>query len=186
MNVSLRLPRMTRDQFLDWAARQEAPYEFDGFEPVAMTGGTRRHGLICVNLLLAIRTRLGEGPFQVLLEAGLATVGNAVRYPDVCILRAGGDLNDRVMPGVVTVFEVVSSSSGRIDRTLKLREYHAVPSIQRYVIVETSGPDLSVFARPAGGGDWVATATLASESLALPEVGIDLPVSEIFAGVTFD
>ena len=40
MNVLLRTPVMTRDEFLDWVERQEAPDEFDGFAPVPMTGAT--------------------------------------------------------------------------------------------------------------------------------------------------
>ena len=40
MNVTLRTPKMMREQFLDWVERQEAPYEFDGFEPVAMNAST--------------------------------------------------------------------------------------------------------------------------------------------------
>ena len=110
MNVRLRVPSMTRDQFLHWAVQQEAPYEFDGFEPVPMTGGTRRHGRICVNLLTAIQARLHDGPFEVLMEAGVATVGDAVRYPDIAIMLAGGDPNDRLMPDVI----VVSKLSARI------------------------------------------------------------------------
>lgn len=39
MNVALRRP-MSLDDFLDWEERQELRYEFDGFQPVAMTGGT--------------------------------------------------------------------------------------------------------------------------------------------------
>ena len=34
---------MTRDQFFDWAQQQDARYEFDGFQPVAVTGGTVDH-----------------------------------------------------------------------------------------------------------------------------------------------
>jgi hypothetical protein len=40
MNVAVRIPRMTREAFFDWAEAQDAPYEFDGFQPVAMNGGT--------------------------------------------------------------------------------------------------------------------------------------------------
>jgi hypothetical protein len=40
MNVALRKP-MTLEQFLAWEERQELRYEFDGFGPVAMAGGTR-------------------------------------------------------------------------------------------------------------------------------------------------
>lgn len=38
---------MTQDQFLDWVQAQEGRYEFDGFQPVAMTGGTINHSRTC-------------------------------------------------------------------------------------------------------------------------------------------
>ena len=34
---------MTVDEFLAWERRQELKYEFDGFQPVAMTGGSLNH-----------------------------------------------------------------------------------------------------------------------------------------------
>ncbi len=40
MSIAFHLPHMTREEFLDWAEAQEERYEFDGFQPVAMTGGT--------------------------------------------------------------------------------------------------------------------------------------------------
>lgn len=39
MNVALRKP-MALPEFLAWEERQELRYEFDGVQPVAMTGGT--------------------------------------------------------------------------------------------------------------------------------------------------
>ena len=39
MTVALRKP-ITLAEFLAWEERQPARYEFDGFGPVAMTGGT--------------------------------------------------------------------------------------------------------------------------------------------------
>jgi hypothetical protein len=41
MSIAQRRP-MTVDEFLAWERRQELRYEFDGFAPVAMTGGTTR------------------------------------------------------------------------------------------------------------------------------------------------
>jgi len=38
--MSAVLQPMTVDEFLAWEQRQEGRYEFDGFRPVAMTGGT--------------------------------------------------------------------------------------------------------------------------------------------------
>ena len=45
MNLALQKP-MTLAEFLAWEERQELRYEFDGFGPVAMTGGTLEHEAI--------------------------------------------------------------------------------------------------------------------------------------------
>jgi hypothetical protein len=38
MNLALRKP-MTMPEFLEWESCQEFRYEFDGFQPIAITGG---------------------------------------------------------------------------------------------------------------------------------------------------
>ena len=63
MNVALRVP-MTLAEFLDWEDRQELRYEFDGLQPIAMTGGTRAHAAIQGNLAVALKTRLRGKPGQ--------------------------------------------------------------------------------------------------------------------------
>ena len=55
MSTALREPRMARVEFLDWAAAQDQQYEFDGFQPVAMTGDTRTHSQIAQNIYSALR-----------------------------------------------------------------------------------------------------------------------------------
>jgi Uma2 family endonuclease len=185
MNVSLRIPSMTREQFLDWVERQEAPFEFDGFEPIPMTGGTRNHSQLCSNILFELRKRLEGSSVAVLPEAGVATIGNAVRYPDVLITNVPGPGTDRVMPGVVAVFEVLSESTARTDHQTKLREYSSVASIKRYVIVDNLGPDLLVYARAEVGQPWTVQALTTGDTLHIPEVGIDVPVDDVFRGIKF-
>ncbi len=184
MNIALRQPRMTREQFLDWAQAQEPRYEFDGFQPVAMTGGSRNHSRTCQNIFFALRTRLRGSDCDVLgSNAGLPTVGKAVRYPDALITCAKFPGTARLIPGVVVVFEVVSPISGRTDRIDKLREYRAVPCIQRYVILEHLSAALTVFSRTEGTTDWTAVALTADDTLNMPEIGIAVPVKEFYEGV---
>ena len=45
MNVALR-QRMSLAEFLAWEERQELRYEFDGFQPYAMVGGTAAHAIV--------------------------------------------------------------------------------------------------------------------------------------------
>ncbi len=177
---------MTRAEFFDWADAREGRYEFDGVQPVAMVGGTRNNGRIARNISMALQTRLRGGPCEVLgQDAGVATVGEAVRYPDALVTCAAGPGTDRVIPGVVVVFEVLSPSSGRNDRIVKLREYRAVPSIRRYVIAEYASVGLLVFERANGDGDWTATSLASGDILRMPEIGVEVPVEEFYEGVDF-
>ena len=184
MNVALRQPSMTRDQFFDWAQAQEERYEFDGFQPVAMTGGTANHSRIIRNLHVALSARLGDTGCEALgPDAGIATVGSAVRYPDALVTCAKFPGTALLVPGAVVVFEVLSPTSDRTDRIDKVLEYRTVPSIRRYVILEHLDIGLTVFSRADGTADWTATALTADKTLDMPELGIAVPVQEFYKGV---
>ncbi len=158
MNIALRKPRMTREAFFDWAQTQDVRYEFDGFEPVAMTGGTVNHSRLTRILHRALDTRLsGSGCEPLGPDAGVATIGAAVRYPDALVTCTKTPGPAHVVEGVVVVFEVISPTAGRIDRIVKVREYAAVPSIRRYVILEYTSVGLTVLERSAGDQPWTVT-----------------------------
>jgi hypothetical protein len=53
---------ITPDEFLAWEADQELKWEFDGFQPVAMTGGTRAHAIVQANLVTALPTASMASP----------------------------------------------------------------------------------------------------------------------------
>ncbi len=183
MSIAFHEPHMTREEFLDWAITQDQRYEFDGFRPVAMTGGTRDHSQIAQNIYFALRTRLRSTGCRTLgPDAGVATIGDAVRYPDALVTCTRGPGTDRIVPGVVVVFEILSPTSGRTDRIEKLREYQAVPSIRRYVILEHTSVGLAVHARLKGDDPWTATALTNGDILRMPEIGIEVPIAEFYEG----
>ena len=186
MNVAVRTPLMTREQFFDWAQARDERYEFDGFQPVAMTGGNLRHNVIVLNIHVALRHRLkGSGCRPLGPDAGVATIGDIVRYPDGVVTCSPITGDEYLTPNVVVVFEVISPTSGRIDRIVKVREYAAVASILRYVILESSSVGLTVMDRPAGDQKWTVTTLLTNETLLLPEIGIAIPVAELYEDVEF-
>ena len=181
MSIVRHVPHMTREEFLDWAAAQEIRYEFDGFQPVAMVGGTRNHSQISQNISFALRIRLrGTGCGPLGPDAGVATIGAAVRYPDALVTCTRGPGGDRVVPGVVVVFEVLSSTSGRTDRIEKVREYQAVPSIRRYVILESTSVGLTDHTRAQAGDPWTTTTLTDGDVLRMPEIGIEIPIAEFY------
>lgn len=182
MNVALRPPPMTREEFLDWADAQGDRYEFDGQRPVAMTGGSPIHSLISQNIYAAIRPRLaGTGCHVLGPEAGIATVGKAVRYPDAMVTCAPIALGDRLVADVVAVFEVISLGSTGIDHIVKVREYLAVPSIRTYVIVEQSAMGITCLERRGDG--WAASALVADDVFRFRGPDLDIPVAEFYIDV---
>jgi len=189
MNVSLRPalpgPAMTREQFLEWDGHETGRWEFDGVRPVPTTGVSREHGRIVTRIIRALANRLDGAVWDILTDCGLATVGGKVRYPDVQVTRTEGPGSAKLIPGTMVVFEVVSPSSVRTDRVDKVREYAAVASICRYVVAEQSAAVLTVYHREDGSQDWRPLPLAAGDVLELPELGIAVPVDEIYEGVAF-
>ena len=183
MNVALR-KSMTRDEFFAWAQTQEADYEFDGFQPVAMVGGTLRHSLLVHNIAVQLGVRLRGKPCRPLgSEAAIATVGHAVRYPDAVVTCSKLDELSLIAPEPVVVFEVISPSSGYTDRIVKLREYDAVPSIRHYVLIESDFVGATDFHRTTGDEPFKAVSLDADSVLTLPEIGAEIPMADLFEGV---
>jgi Uma2 family endonuclease len=187
MNIALR-KSWTQDQFLAWAGHNEGRYEFDGFQPVAMTNASVNHGRIAQNLYSALRSRLRGSMCESMgPDAGVETVGSAIRYPDGLVTCSKMIGTAYKVPGVVVLFEIVSPSSGRIDRIIKVREYAAVDSIRRYVIIETTGLGLTLFHRATADEPWFSeTLAEADDVLHMPEIGIEIPVGELYERVAFE
>jgi Uma2 family endonuclease len=180
MNVALRKP-MTLSQFLSWEERQERRYEFDGFQPIAMTGGTDAHEAIGGMLRSLLQARMQGKPCRVRGPTMKIEVMDRIRYPDAFVYCTPVQPTETVIKDPVVVFEILSPGTSRTDRIEKLREYRATASIQRYVILEQDSIAATVFARH--GTDWIAHALTSDDVLRMPEIEVDLPLSDIYADV---
>jgi Uma2 family endonuclease len=184
MNIALRKP-MTLAEFLAWEDRQELKHEFDGLGPVAMSGGTLRHAAIQRRLSTALDTRLrGKSCDFFGSDAKFLTAEGTIRYPDGMVVCGPVDLSAKFVENPVVVFEVLSSSTTRTDRIAKVREYQATASVQRYVMLEQDGVAAVVYAR--AGALWTHEILTADSLLALPEIGVELPLAELYEGIAFE
>jgi hypothetical protein len=101
--MSASLPPLSVEEFLDWEAGQEERYEFDGVQPVAMTGASFAHAMIVTRLIGALLASLRPGCVPVANVLKVVTE-RRVRYPDltiVCGRIAPGA--DRVSPTYVVL-----------------------------------------------------------------------------------
>jgi Uma2 family endonuclease len=175
---------MTLDEFLAWEERQELRYEFDGFAPMAMTGGSLEHSAIERNLITALTIRLRGKRCQPYTSNLKVQVAGSIRYPDALVVCSPQVPRTTMASDPVVVFEILSPSTWNTDLGAKNQEYRDTPSIQRYVILHQDRQQATVFERVAE--DWVGHIFIDDAVLAMPEIDIEVPLTELYDGVTFE
>jgi Uma2 family endonuclease len=182
MSIALQ-NSMTLDEFLAWEQKQQLRWEFDGSVPMAMTGGTAAHSAIQLNLYLAVGGRLRGQRCRMYTADLKIQVADSIRYPDgfvVCSPVSGPTL---VVTHPVVVFEILSPSTAGVDFGVKNEEYRDTPSIQRYVMLAQDEQRATVFERI--DDDWVGHIMSGDVVLRMPEIGIEIPLAELYIGVQF-
>lgn len=174
--MSAALTPLTLSEFLAWERTQPERYEFDGVQPIAMTGGSRAHSRVSTRLLVALGNRI-RPPCEVFGPDPKVLTTGRIRYPDASVVcGASDDQSDLVEPTVV--FEVLSPSTALTDRRVTALEYSAVPSIRVYALLEQDRPEITVMRRSRG---WEAeTIQGLDAALDLPEIDISVDLSAIY------
>ncbi len=175
--MSASLKPLTIGEFLAWERSQPLRYEFDGTQPVAMTGGTIAADRVARRLLMSLARRL-RPPCEAFGENVKVLPAGRVRYPDVKVACGEFDPGaDHVNP--VVIFEVLSPTTEMTDRRVKPTEYASIATVTAYVLLAQDRPAATVLRRAAG---WQpeefegATATLE-----LPEIGVTIPLDELYS-----
>jgi Uma2 family endonuclease len=100
------------------------------------------------------------------------------------VVSSPADRTATVVHEPVVVFEVLGPSTAGKDRIVKAREYQATPSIRRYVMLEQDSVGATVYARARDS--WTHEILIANSILTLPEIGVELPLAELYEGIVFD
>ncbi|HTW70288.1 MAG TPA: Uma2 family endonuclease [Acetobacteraceae bacterium] len=179
---------LTFEEFLRWESGQEYKHEFVDGQIAAMAGGTVAHNIIQANLIAAAAPKLRGSGCRPFPSDMLVRTGNGRgRYPDVTIDCGTRREQDLVAPDPRVVFEVLSPETQRRDRTLKLADYNATPSIAHYVLIEQGEPLAHVYSRgPHGDFNLHPEEVRGLDSvIRLPAVGIMLTMQEVYEGLEF-
>ena len=86
---------------------------------------------------------------------------------------------------MIAIFEVTSPSTKADDFGMKRHEYARVPTILRYVLIDSDKVDVTVFERGRGDQEWSDARPVEDGVILVPEAGIEIPVAEISRGIRF-
>jgi Uma2 family endonuclease len=180
------LEPMTVEQFLAFceALPEGEKWELHDGRPVMMVGGTIAHAIIADNWARALHEPARRRNCRPVTGFLVQANESSLFEPDVAIFCDPIDPESRVSGEPRAVFEVLSPSTMRFDRTLKFERYRAMPSVEQLVFIYQEQIRIESYLRR--GEEWmddpiILTATLAS--LSVPNVGASIPIVDIYDGL---
>ncbi len=180
--------RMTASEFLTWEnSLSDVRHEFVEGEVFAMTGTTRQHNEVVMNLVMQLRPALNGTPCRVFaLDIKVRVeAANAYFYPDLVITCSDKDL-DVSGPAILTepsvIIEVSSPSTADYDLAGKFVRYRMLPSLKEYVIVAPLSHGATVF-RKQDNGHWEVISELMDLNIAT--INFSCSFTELFANVAY-
>jgi len=176
---------MTFEDFLSFLdgkpERENQRWELHDGVPNLMAGGTAAHAMIAGNIDRALFSQALDRGFEVMRGFLAQASDHAAFEPDVVVRCGPIDLRSRTATDPVVVFEVLSPSTMRYDRGIKLERYREIRSLKQIVLVYQDSVRVEAWTR--GDEDWAEEPAILlslDEALPVPALQTELPLSAIY------
>lgn len=184
---------VTESEYLELEAASLEKHEFVNGEVLAMSGVSYHHSTIAANLVGALKARLRGKPCQPHgsdLRVHTSETG-LYAYPDLVIVCGEPELTPSSPPSLLNprvLIEVLSESTERHDRVVKVAHYRHRGSVDAIVLVDSRRRLVEIQTRnavPAGAhSTWTLDERTEGE-LAIAVLDVVIPFDEVYEGVTF-
>jgi Uma2 family endonuclease len=158
----------------------EIKHEYVDGQMYAMSGASRNHDRIALNIGAELRTHLRGKPSEPFTSDVKVRVGKHFFYPDSMVVCDEIDPHQYYSETPVLIVEVLSKSTRRCDETLKPRLYQTIPTLQEYVLIEQDIVDVEVCRRSEG---WVSNHYFLGDNVPLHSVDLAVSVADIYERV---
>ena len=172
-------PLRTVAEFLAWEEIQPERYEFYDGTIRRMVGERGAHNTICFNLRNALHPLRPKG-CQAYAESYKLRINNTLVYPDVLLTCDPDSQRKTVTEHAVLTAEVLSPSSVRDDSFRKKALYLSMPTLRHYLILSQDYVEVEVCSRTDDGLVTVQLYDRLDQHIALPGLGITIPVSALY------
>ena len=187
MGLPQPIPRMSLDEFTDWALTQDRKYEYykgEIFDVYAMAGAKADHNVIALNVAAALHGLLKARPCQAFIADMMVRVeaDNVGYYPDVMVTCSTEDrAREKFKTDPVLIVEVLSPSTAAYDRGNKFASYRLIPTLQHVVFIDPESRRIDHFQRE--GDRWVLLPS-GVDHLELPALDCRIATADVFAGMS--
>ncbi len=177
---------LTIAEYLAAEEQSEIKHEYLGGQVYAMSGASRNHNLIALNIASAIRNHLRGtncrgfvSDMKVKIDSQQTDI---FYYPDVVVTCNPQDNQKFFLTCPCLIVEVLSPSTEATDRREKWLEYQKLSSLQEYVLVSQIEQQVEIYRRDSIG-KWSIKTLAEEDSLELQSIDFTIPLSLIYEDV---
>jgi Uma2 family endonuclease len=176
---------MTLEEFLRWDDGTDTRYELiDGF-PVAMAPPAEAHRMLALRFGSRIDAALaGRRPCNAQIEPGVVRPNRADSYyvPDIAVTCQRNEPGRQAMVDPILIVEILSPSTERTDRRLKLPVYQAMESVREIMLIDADSHHAELYRRE--NDHWGIQLVRGTEAnLVLTTVDLRISMSELYEGI---
>lgn len=188
MSAVKQLNTVSVEDYLAGELVSPVKHEYLGGFVYAMAGARNVHNVIATNVLGTLFGRLRGrrcSPFNsdTKVRVQLPT-HTRFYYPDVTVVCSENPLGDSFQDQPVVICEVLSRATRRADEGEKREAYLTIPSLRVYALIEQEMAAVLVYRRTEQGFVREFYEGL-TETIPLPEIETELPLSEAYERVEF-
>ena len=181
---------LTPEEYLAWERKQPFKNEYHNGQIIAMSGASRSHNRITVDITIQLGNQLMNSECEVFASEMRVRTSSEISYfyPDVIVVcgepRFEDDTFDTLLNPIL-VIEVLSPSTAAFDRGEKFEHYKQIASLQEYILVSQNNVRVEHYRRQ--GSQWIhRTFEHLEDMLPLASIEGTLPLRAIYRRVMFN
>lgn len=178
--------RVAIEDYLAAERKAETKSEYLDGEIFAMSGASREHNLIVVNVVASLHGQLkGRACETYAGDMRVHVPGTGLyTYPDVTVVCGDPQLEDAELDTLlnpILLIEVLSPSTEGYDRGKKFAHYRTLESFREYVLVSQEEVRVEIFTRQ-DDGHWLLSeeAVRLEVTVPLASIGCELRLADVY------
>lgn len=182
---------LTPAEYLAFERQSEIKHEYFRGELFAMSGASRQHVRIAVNVTILLGNQLkrrGCDVFNSDMRVKVSPTG-LYTYPDLVVVCGRPRFEDRELDTLLNptvVVEILSKSTEAYDRGEKFTQYRTLESLTDYLLISQERPHIERFTRQEGGL-WLFSDSIGLDAvMPIESIQCQLPLAEVYDRVEFD
>jgi Uma2 family endonuclease len=180
MALKLAYNNISETDYLAGELISQIKHEYIEGEVYAMAGASRNHERIAINLLTQLIPYLRNRPCEPFSSDMKVKAAGNFFYPDISIVCNDEQGDDYYTEAPIILVEVLSKSTRRLDKTIKLQAYKTLKTLQEYVLIEQDYIEIEICRRSA---NWFPARYYLGDEITFESIGLTLSVAEIYQRV---